>query len=128
MMTSSSLRMGIERTCWGEGGLVRGGLGGRDFGGEGRGREERGEGGRRGGGTLCFSRSSLLRGALIITRRTLEGAVKCALRDFLREEWRAGSHFVSCLGTWICSKSHIQVFIFVMMAVGCIVAHCQSKM
>ncbi len=139
MMTSSSLRMGIERTCWGEGGLVRGGLGGRDFGGEGRGREGRGEGGRRGekeggeggrrgGGTLCFSRSSLLRGALIITRRTLEGALKCALRDFLREEWRAGSHFVSCLGTWICSKSHIQVFIFVMMAVGCIVAHCQSKM
>ena len=39
--------------------------------------------------TLCFSRSSLLRGALIITRRTLEGALKCALRDFLREEWRA---------------------------------------
>lgn len=23
-------------------------------------------------------------------RRTLEGALKCALRDFLREEWRAG--------------------------------------
>ena len=39
--------------------------------------------------TLCFSRSSLLRGALIMTRRTLEGALKCALRDFLREEWRA---------------------------------------
>ena len=41
------------------------------------------------GRTLCFSRSSLLRGALMITRRTLEGAEKCALRDFLREEWRA---------------------------------------
>lgn len=25
----------------------------------------------------------------MITRRTLEGAEKCALRDFLREEWRA---------------------------------------
>ena len=45
--------------------------------------------------TLCFSRSSLLRGALMITRRTLDGAPKCALRDFLREEWRAGSHQVS---------------------------------
>ena len=36
--------------------------------------------------TLYFSRSSLLRGALMIVRRTLEGALKCALRDFLREE------------------------------------------
>jgi len=26
-----------------------------------------------------------------MVRRTLEGALKCALRDFLREEWRAGS-------------------------------------
>ena len=25
----------------------------------------------------------------MITRRTLDGALKCALRDFLREEWRA---------------------------------------
>ena len=41
------------------------------------------------GRTLCFSRNSLLRGALMITRRTLEGAEKWALRDFLREEWRA---------------------------------------
>lgn len=41
--------------------------------------------------TLCFSLSSLLRGALIITLRTLDGALKCAFRDFLREEWRAGS-------------------------------------
>ena len=39
--------------------------------------------------TLYFSRSSLLSGALIKTRTTLEGAVKWALRDFLREEWRA---------------------------------------
>ena len=39
--------------------------------------------------TLYFSRSSLLRGALIMTRRTPDGAVKWALRDFLREEWRA---------------------------------------
>lgn len=36
--------------------------------------------------TLCFSRSSLLRGALMMTRRSLEGALKCALRDFRREE------------------------------------------
>ena len=36
--------------------------------------------------TLCFSRSSLLRGALMMVRRTLEGAEKCALRDFLLEE------------------------------------------
>ena len=47
--------------------------------------------------TLCFSRSSLLRGALIMTRRTLEGALKCALRDFLREEWRANFHRESAL-------------------------------
>lgn len=70
--------MGIERT-WG-------GLEGGFWGGGG---DSRGEGGGEGGCTLCFSRSSLLRGALIITRRTLEGALKCALRDFLREEWRA---------------------------------------
>lgn len=44
--------------------------------------------------TLCLSRNSLLRGALMITRRTLEGALKCAFRDFLREEWRAGVGFV----------------------------------
>jgi hypothetical protein len=36
--------------------------------------------------TLCFSLSSLLNGALMIVRRTLEGAPKCALRDFLRDE------------------------------------------
>ena len=36
--------------------------------------------------TLYLSRSSLLRGALIMTRRTPDGAVKWALRDFLREE------------------------------------------
>jgi hypothetical protein len=40
--------------------------------------------------TLYFSRSSLLRGALMIVRRTLEGAPWWALRDFLLEEWRAG--------------------------------------
>ena len=39
--------------------------------------------------TLCLSRSSLLRGALMITRRTLEGALKWAFLAFLREEWRA---------------------------------------
>jgi len=37
------------------------------------------------------SLSSLLSGVLMMVRRTLEGALKCALRDFLREEWRAGS-------------------------------------
>ncbi len=31
----------------------------------------------------------------MITRRTLEGAEKCALRDFLREEWRAMDFQVS---------------------------------
>lgn len=31
-----------------------------------------------------------------MVRRTLDGALKCALRDFLREEWRAEcSHPVS---------------------------------
>jgi len=41
--------------------------------------------------TLYFSRSSLERGALMITRRSLEGALKCALRDLRREEWRAAN-------------------------------------
>lgn len=36
--------------------------------------------------TLCFSRSSLLKGALMMVRRSLEGALKCALRDFRREQ------------------------------------------
>jgi predicted xylose isomerase-like sugar epimerase len=27
----------------------------------------------------------------MMTLRTLDGALKCALRDFLREEWMAGS-------------------------------------
>lgn len=27
----------------------------------------------------------------MITLRTLDGALKCAFRDFLREEWTAGS-------------------------------------
>ena len=45
--------------------------------------------------TLYLSRSSLLRGALIMTRRTPDGAVKWALRDFLREEWRAFEDGVS---------------------------------
>jgi len=30
-----------------------------------------------------------------MTRRTLDGALKCALRDFLREEWRAEDALVS---------------------------------
>lgn len=38
---------------------------------------------------MYFSRSSLERGALMMLRRTLEGASKCALRDLRREEWRA---------------------------------------
>ena len=38
------------------------------------------------GYTLYFSRSSLLRGADIMVRLTDEGALKWALRDFLREE------------------------------------------
>lgn len=40
--------------------------------------------------TLYFSRSSLLRGALMMTRRSAEVALKCAFRDFRREEWRTG--------------------------------------
>lgn len=45
--------------------------------------------------TLCLSRSSLLRGALMMVRRTPEGALKCAFRDFLREEWRAAQYYES---------------------------------
>lgn len=47
--------------------------------------------------TLYFSRSSLLRGALMIVRRTLEGAPWWALRDFLLEEWRAGGRLAFLL-------------------------------
>lgn len=36
--------------------------------------------------TLYFSRSSLLRGALMMSRRTLEGALKWALRDLRLED------------------------------------------
>jgi hypothetical protein len=36
--------------------------------------------------TLYFSRSSLLRGALMMLRRMLEGALKCALRDLRLED------------------------------------------
>ena len=36
--------------------------------------------------TLCFSLSSLLRGALIMFRRTVDGAEKCALRDLRLDE------------------------------------------
>lgn len=47
---------------------------------------------RRARRTLYFSRRSLFKGALMMTRRTLEGAVKWALRDLRREEWRSGIH------------------------------------
>lgn len=38
--------------------------------------------------TLCFSLNSLLKGALIMTLRTLEGAPKCAFLDLRLDEWR----------------------------------------
>lgn len=38
--------------------------------------------------TLCFSRSSLLRGALMMVRRTLDGAPKWTLRDLRLDEAR----------------------------------------
>lgn len=77
--TSSSLRIGMARTFEGNRGLdITSGTGKNLW------EKIRGH-------TLCFSRRSLLRGALIITRRTLDGALKCAFRDFLREEWRARS-------------------------------------
>ena len=34
----------------------------------------------------------------MMTRRTLDGALKWALRDFLREEWRALERSVSIKG------------------------------
>ena len=34
----------------------------------------------------------------MMTRRTLDGALKWALRDFLREEWRASERSVSLIG------------------------------
>lgn len=52
------------------------------------------------GRTLYFSRSSLLSGALMMLRRTLEGASKCALRDLRREEWRAAESVI--VSTQLC--------------------------
>ena len=52
--------------------------------------------------TLYFSRSSLLRGALRMLRRTLEGALKCALRDLRREEEMSASKMLVPKG-WIFS-------------------------
>jgi hypothetical protein len=40
--------------------------------------------------TLYFSLNSLLKDADMIVLRTLDGALKCAARDFRREEWMAG--------------------------------------
>lgn len=69
--------------------------------------------------TLYFSRSSLERGALMMVRRTLEGAEKCAFLDFLLEEDRAihphQSSHSSCI-----SAEHfvsIQELILVILAV-----------
>jgi hypothetical protein len=42
----------------------------------------------------------LERGALIITRRTLEGALKCSLRDFLLLLWRWELIFVIAAVLW----------------------------
>lgn len=41
--------------------------------------------------TLCFSLSSLLRGALIMFRRAEDGAEKCALRDLRLDEAMPGN-------------------------------------
>lgn len=45
--------------------------------------------------TPYFSLSSLETGALRMTRRSLEGAWKCALRDLLREEAIPGGDTIS---------------------------------
>ena len=68
--------------------VLRRGLGGGSIGGESWSGES----------TLCFSRSSLLRGALMMTRRTLEGALKCALRDLRREECSAKERMCQSIG------------------------------
>lgn len=83
--------------------------------------------------TLCLSLNSLDRGALMITRRTPEGALKCALRDFLREEWRAGippslAHLAN-----ICYIIYaLQVLIFVIFVLaklsGNVVGSAQSEL
>lgn len=73
----------------------------------------------RGSHTLYFSRSSLLRGALMIVRRTLEGAEKCALRDFLLEEDRAAhglGQSAVCFAAALQSEQSIQVLILVILS------------
>lgn len=44
---------------------------------------------------MCFSRNSLLNGAAIIVRRTLDGALKWALRDLRLEEATAVNFTIS---------------------------------
>ena len=45
----------------------------------------------------------------MITRRTLDGALKWALRDFLREEWRAAEDSVS---TKIQSQNRYKTYMY----------------
>ena len=46
--------------------------------------------------TLCFSRSSLFRGELMIVLRPVEPALKWAFRDFLLEEARPSHKSIKC--------------------------------
>lgn len=111
-VTSSSLRMGMART-WEPCSEVR-----PVWGGELERYVAKGKG-RNGGLTLCFSRRSLLKGALIITRRTLDGALKCAFRDFLREEWRARLRLLVSVHVAIALPEEVDlhVLIFVILTV-----------
>lgn len=53
----------------------------------------------------------------MMTRRTLDGALKCALRDFLREEWRATFGYTLVSTSSRHTRDIIHVLIFVMASV-----------
>lgn len=87
MVTSSSFRMGMLRTCK----MCKRrstldpatGVSGFDIGWAHR--------------TLCFSLNSLLKGALMIVRRAPEAAPKCTLRDLRLEEARPATVNIMCV-------------------------------
>lgn len=70
----------------------------------------------------------------MMTRRTLEGALKCALRDFLREEWRAMSSLLVLASVCMLAvRDFSQVLIFVIVVlrskirVGLVNSRCASR-
>ena len=84
-------------------------------------------GGRRCAHTLYFSRSSLERGALMIVRGTLEGAEKCALRDFLLEEDRAARERVSWAVHDVQSAKALRIQVLILVILSVVGRVCRNR-